>query len=615
MGAYNIAMIPSSRGRICTALPVWLLALLLAVFGPMAPALAQRGALEPEAGSGRAAKPLARAIRHMVAAADPLAAQAGRDILRRGGNALDAAIAVQLVLNLVEPQSSGIGGGAFLMHYAAADQTVAAFDGRETAPRAANPDRFMRPGGPMRFEDAVHSGLSVGVPGTLAMLELAHRRHGRLPWAALFEPAIELASVGFPVSARLALLLRERAAGNFAEGARRYFFDAAGVARPAGHILVNPEFAATLKAVASGGTRAFTSGPIAEAIVAAVANAPNHKGDLTLEDLAAYRAKERAPVCVPYRAYRVCGMGPPSSGGLAVAQALMLLEPFDLGRGVRSSPGADALHLIAEAAKLAYADRDRYVADPDFAAVPRGLLDADYVSARRALIDPLRAADKVFPGTPPGAARLAVGADGTVEAAGTSHVSVVDGDGDAVALTTTIEAGFGSRLWAAGFLLNNEMTDFSFRPRAADGRPIANRIEAGKRPRSSMAPTIVLDRSGKVAAVLGSPGGGRIIHYVLKTLVALIDWQMDARQAAALPNFGARGMSYDLELPTPSVVETLWRPAGLYQGLWHALKLRPYGHRIGFDVMTSGVHVIVRRPDSTLEGGADPRREGVALGD
>lgn len=551
----------------------------------------------------------------MVVAAHPLAAEIGRDVLRRGGSAVDAAIAVQLVLNLVEPQSSGLGGGAFLVHFSAGDGAIATFDGRETAPLAAKPDRFMRDGRPMPFPAAVRSGLSVGVPGTLAMLELAHQRFGRLPWASLFEPAIRLASEGFPISRRLAVLLSERAAGSFAPNARRYFFDAAGAPWPPGHMQVNAEFADTLKEIAAGGAQAFYKGIIAKAIVAAVSGAAGGPGDMTLADLAAYRARERPPVCVPYRAYRVCGMGPPSSGGLAVAQALKLLEAFDLGRGPDARMGAHALHLIGEAGKLAYADRDRYVADTDFVPVPPGLLDDAYIAGRRPLIDPLRASDRVNAGTPRGSPKLSFGNDETLEMAGTSHVSIVDGEGNAVALTTTIEAGFGSGLWAAGFLLNNEMTDFSFRPVAAGGRPIANRVEGGKRPRSSMAPTIVLDNSGKVAAVLGSPGGGRIIQYVLKTLVALIDWELPANEAASLANFGARAERYDLELATPTIGETLMRPAGLYQGLWHGLKLKPYSHRLGFDVMTSGTHVIVRRSDGALEGGADPRREGAALGD
>lgn len=597
------------------AMMSWLLAALLSLGAFSVHVAAQSGRSEPEGASGRVERPLVRAMRYMVVAADPRAAQAGRDILRRGGSAVDAAVAMQLVLNLVEPQSSGLGGGAFMVHFAASTGEITSFDGRETAPLAAKPDRFIKEGRPMRLAEAVHSGLSVGVPGALAMLELAHQRFGRLPWPQLFEPAIKVASDGFLVSRRLNLLLGQYGAEGFARAARAYFFTPAGSPWPPGHRLANPEFASTLKAVAAGGSAALHSGRIAEAIVGAVSDAPNHKGDLTLADLASYRAEERAPICAPYRHHRVCGMGPPSSGGLAVAQALGFLDGLDLGRGRDAGMGAHALHLIGEAERLAYADRDRYVADTAFVPLPTGLLDASYLSSRRSLIDPLRAAAQSFPGTPPGLQKLSFGEDATIEAAGTSHISIIDGDGNAVAMTTTIESAFGSRLWAAGFLLNNELTDFSLRPRAADGRPIANRVQPGKRPRSSMAPTIVLDEGGRVAAVLGSPGGSRIILYVLKSLVAMLDWEMDAQQAAALENFGARGAAYDLELASHSTLDALARPAGLYWGLWQALKLKPYGQRIGFDVMTSGMHVIVRRPDGTLEGGADPRREGAALGD
>jgi gamma-glutamyltranspeptidase/glutathione hydrolase len=542
------------------------------------PASSQRGQIAPEAASGFTAKSLVRARRHMVVAANPYASVAGRDILRRGGSAVDAAIVVQLVLNLVEPQSSGIGGGAFLLHYSASERKVEAYDGRETAPAAAKPDRFLKDGRPMPFGQAVNSGLSVGAPGTLAMLELAHRRHGRLPWKELFEPAIRLASDGFLVSPRLSSLLSRQGVDSFAPSARRYFFDATGTAWPPDHHLFNPEFAATLRTIAARGSTAFYSGAIAEAIVRAVAEAPNHEGDLTLDDLAAYRAKEREPVCIDYRAHRVCGMGPPSSGGIAVAQALKLLEGFDLGRGPSAAMRPRALHLIAEAEKRAYADRDRYVADSDFVPVPDGLLDHSYIKARRDLIDPL-VASRAYAGTPRGFDKTAFGRDDTYEPSGTSHISIVDGEGNAVAMTTTIESGFGSRLWAAGFLLNNELTDFSFRPTSAGGRPVANRVEPGKRPRSSMAPTLVFDPQGRLMAVLGSPGGSRIILYVLKTVVALVDWDMDPRAAVAIEHFGSRGQ------------------------------------RIAFDEMNSGLHVIRRADDGMLEGGADPRREGVALGD
>jgi gamma-glutamyltranspeptidase/glutathione hydrolase len=577
-------------------------------------ALAQPSEVAPEKASGSRQQALARASRHMVAAANPYAAQAGRDILRQGGSAIDAAIAVQLVLNLVEPQSSGIGGGAFLLHFDAATGEVKTYDGRETAPAAAKADRFLKDGKPMPFREAVLSGLSVGVPGTLAMLEKAHRQHGRLQWRELFTAAIKLSSEGFIVSPRLSLLLAWQGPRSFSPAARGYFFDADGVAWPAGHRLFNPEFAETLRTIAAHGAAAFYSGAIAEAIVRAVEDAGRHKGDLTLADLAGYRAKERPALCTSYRGERVCGMGPPSSGGIAVAQTLALLEPFDLGRGAKAAMGTQALHLIAEAEKLAFADRDRYVADPDFVPLPTGLLEPAYIDARRSLIDRF-GASRAYAGTPPGLPQVALGEDATMEAAGTSHVSIIDAEGNAVAMTTTIEAGFGSGLWAAGFLLNNEMTDFSFRARARDGRPIANRVEAGKRPRSSMAPTIVLDAQGQAKAALGSPGGSRIILYVVKTLVALIDWELDAQAAVALENFGNRGGLYELEMPELTLLGLLGQPWSMHSPVWHALRLKPYGHRVALDELNSGLHVVVRRSDGSLEGGADPRREGVALGD
>jgi gamma-glutamyltranspeptidase / glutathione hydrolase len=576
---------------------------------------AQRAPVAPEAATGMTEKQLVRGSRHIIAAANPYAAEAGAQILRRGGSAIDAAIAVQLMLNLVEPQSSGIGGGAFIVHFDAAAKTLTTYDGRETAPASAKPDRFLRGGRPIPFAEAVRSGLSVGVPGVIAAMEMAHNRHGRMPWAELFAPAIRLARDGFVVSPRLHLLLVEQGAAAFAPGARHYFFDANGAAWPVGHRLANPEFATALQAIAANGGVAFYTGPVAPEIVRAVSEAAGHKGDLTLADLAGYRAKERPPICAAYRRRQVCGVGPPSSGGITVAQVLMLLEPFDLGRGTRGGMPAHALHLIAEAEKLAYADRDRYIADSDITPVPSGLLDRAYLDARRPLIHPLAAMAKAPAGTPPGLKKATYGRDETHEAAGTSHISIIDGAGNAVAMTTSIETAFGSRLWAAGFLLNNQLTDFSVRPRAADGRPIANRVEPGKRPRSSMAPTILLDERGAVEAVLGSPGGSRIILYVLKTLVALTDWQLDAQAAAALDNFGSRGSAFELELAPTSIMDVLAQPWAVRSPLWHALKLKPYGHIMAFDAQTSGVHVIVRRSDGTLEGGADPRREGIVIAD
>jgi gamma-glutamyltranspeptidase/glutathione hydrolase len=399
-------------------------------------------------------------------------------------------------------------------------------------------------------------------------------------------------------------LLRWYGAQSFAPQSRRYFFDQTASARPAGYLLRNPEFAATLRTIAQGGAGAFYRGPIAEAMVEAVRNAPNAQGDMTLADLAGYQVKEREPLCFAYRGNRICGMGPPSSGAIAAGQTLKLLETFDLGQTGADALNAPAMHLIAEAQKLAFADRDRYVGDPDFVQVPIGLLDSGYLAGRRALINPQATMEKPLPGMPPQIGRPVPlpGADETVEQEGTSHISIFDDAGNIVSMTTTIESAFGSRLWAAGFLINNEMTDFAFRPQDKEGRLLANAVGPGKRPRSSMAPTIVFDEQGKPWAALGSPGGSRIILYVIKTLVALIDWKLDAQQAASLLNFGSRGGPFEIEIDQRSA-------------LWHALKMKPFGHRVSADLLNSGTHVIVRRKDGSLEGGADPRREGVARGD
>ncbi len=565
-----------------------------------ASAVAQESSRAPEAATGTTAKALAVAQKHMVAAAHPLAVEAGRDILRAGGSAVDAAIATQLVLGLVEPQSSGLGGGAFIVTWDAAAKAVKTYDGRETAPAAATPDRFIRDGKTIDFDTAVRSGLSVGVPGVVAAMELAHKAHGKLPWARLFEPAIELAEQGFPVPARLNMLLRWRGAKHFDAGARAYFFDDAGRARAVGSTLNNPAYAATLREIAADGAASFYSGRIADEMLKAIATAPNAKGDMTRDDLAGYRVKERAAVCFKYRARKICGMGPPSSGAMTVAQTLKLIEPFADVQGTGAMMSGPALHTIAEAEKLAYADRDRYIADPDFSPVPDGLLDEAYLAERRSLIDPARAMEKAVAGLPPGLSKRTFGIDATRENVGTSHISIVDGAGNAVAMTTTIESAFGSHLFAAGFLLNNELTDFSFAPVDETGVAIANAVAGGKRPRSSMAPTLVFNDKGDLEIVTGSPGGSRIILFVIKNLVAMIDWGQDAQAAAALLNFGSEGGPLQVE-------------AG-FSALWPALQMKRYGHNISAGLMTSGTHTIMRR-NGRLEGGADPRREGVALGD
>lgn len=562
-----------------------------------APALRQ---LQPEADTGQSAQSLARAERHMVSSANRYASEAGRELLRKGGSAVDAAIATQLVLGLVEPQSSGLGGGAFLLHWDATTKAVQTYDGRETAPAAARPDRFLKDGRPMDFDTAVQSGLSIGTPGLVRLLETVHRQHGKLPWVDLFAPAIRLARQGFTISTRLHFLLRWFGPAGLSPEAKAYFFDSNGSPLPIGYTLRNEPYAATLEKIAQSGADAFYTGPLADAIVSAAQKAPHAPSDITLADLAAYTVDARAPVCVRYRTYRVCGMGPPSSGGIAVAQILKLIERFDPGRAPDDAMNTAALHLVAEAERLAYADRGRYLADPAFVAVPAGLLDADYLTQRSALIDPKTAQETVEPGTPPGADKRAFGIDATRESVGTSHISVVDGDGNAVAMTTTIEGAFGSGVFTSGFLLNNELTDFSFLHTDAAGAPIANRVEGGKRPRSTMAPMLVFDDKGEFFAALGSPGGGRIILYVVKTLIGLIDWKLDAQAAIDLPNFGSTGGPVELEIG--------------WSTIWKALALRSYGHAIAPSLMNSGVHTVLRRDDH-LEGGADPRREGAALGD
>lgn len=553
----------------------------------------------PEGASGFTPKPLVTAKKHMIVAAHPLAAEAGLEMLRKGGSAIDAGIAAQMVLTLVEPQSSGIGGGAFMLYWEAAAETLTTYDGRETAPAGATPELFLdENGNPLPRAEAMHSGLSVGVPGVIAALRLVHDEYGRLPWAALFQPAIEIAREGFPVSPRLAKMLADAEPESFAPSARGYFFDADGKPRPEGYLLKNPELADTFEIIAREGADAFYRGAIAADIAQTVQNDPRKPGTLSVDDLKTYSAEPRMPVCMPYRGRNVCGPSPPSSGAVAVAQVLGILEPFDLG----ATPfEPEAAHLVAEAERLAYADRARYLADPAFVAVPvKGLLDTDYLATRRALIDPNRAQESVTAGTPPVVPPSAFGRDHTKEQGGTSHVSVVDDRGDAFSLTTSVESAFGARTMVRGFLLNNQLTDFSFLAEDAAGRPIANRVEPGKRPRSSMDPTMIFGEDGDLDYVLGSPGGPGIILFNLKTILALIDWQLDAAEAAALLNFGS----------TQDVV--LMEPGEKWDGL--ATSLEDKGHKVRRMDMTSGEHIIAVTPQG-LEGGADPRREGVALGD
>lgn len=554
----------------------------------------------PEAATGRAAeRPPVHAKRHMIAAANPLATEAGLAMLRAGGGAADAVIATQMVLTLVEPQSSGIGGGAFVVHFDPAAGGLTTYDGRETAPAAAKPDRFLKPdGAPFSFREAVVGGRSVGVPGTVKLMAHLHAKHGRLPWAKLFEPAIKLAEEGFPVSPRLNGLLALETALKSDPTAAAYFYQPDGQPWPVGHILKNPELANTLRAVADQGEKAFYQGALAAALVDKVTKDPIAPGDLTLADLAAYKVEERPALCAPYRVYTICGMGPPSSGAVAVRQILGVLETAD-PVGLKLDPVA-AVHWLSEAGRLAFADRGRYLADPAFVNVPvKGLMDGGYLKSRAALVDPAKSMGAAKPGEPPWREGRAYAPQPAQPEFGTSHVSVVDGDGRAISMTTTIEDAFGARRMVGGFLLNNELTDFSFKPEDG-GQPVANRVEASKRPRSSMAPTIVFDKDGKLYAVVGSPGGSAIINYVAKTLTALLDWGLDPQAAVAYPNFGSRNGPTELEAGTS--VAAL------------APALEAMGHAVKVLDLTSGTQAIVVKPDG-LWGGADPRREGVALGD
>ena len=555
----------------------------------------------PERPSGPTAKQAASARHQMVATANPLATDAGDAILRRGGTAIDAAIAVQMVLNLVEPQSSGIGGGAFMLVHDARRKALVVYDGRETAPAAARPDRFLdSTGRPLRFFAAVVGGRSVGVPGTLRMLELAHRRHGRLPWASLFEPAIRLAEHGFVVSPRLSAAIRAQRYLR-QDRARAYFHNADGTPLAAGQRLTNPAVASTLKRIAAGGANAVYTGDIARDVVHTADSYAANPGDLTVADLAAYRAQVRQPVCGQYRRYRVCGVPPPSSGGIAVLQILGMLERFDMG-SIGSSDLISA-HLFSEAGRLAYADRDMYVADPDFVAVPAGLTDRGYLRERSRLIRLDSSLGYAVPGEPPPVAaadNARFGRGQALELPSTSHISIVDRYGNAVAMTTTIEDAFGSKLLTAGgFLLNNELTDFSFTP-VESGRPVANRVEGGKRPRSAMAPTIVYDAQGRVVVVAGSPGGPAIINYVAKTLIGILDRGLDPQTAVDLPNIGSRNGPTELERGTKA--EAL------------ASKLEALGEATEIVDQNSGLQVIVRSAGRWL-GGADSRREGTVSGD
>ncbi len=596
--------------------PFAVIAVVMALAACYAPVNVQPTA--PELGSGyRTDLSTRHATRYMAAAANPLAAETGREMLRKGGSAIDAAIAMQAVLTLVEPQSSGIGGGAFIMLWDG--QTVHAYDGRETAPAGATERLFLKADGTrMGFRDAQIGGRSVGTPGVLRALEMAHKKTGHLQWATLFEPAIRLSEQGFAISPRLhGLIAADRFIAQSPDMAA-YFLNVDGTPKAAGTLLKNPALAAVFRRIAKEGPDALYRGPIADEIARKVQGHAN-AGSLSLTDLDGYAAKERAPLCTDYKQWKVCGMPPPSSGGIAVAQILGTLQALEARdprlaiapmTPVRSTspaglePTPEAVHLIAEAGRLAFADRALYLADSDFTPVPvAGLVAPDYLAQRATFIGE-RSMGIAKPGQPKGI-QVAYAPDRSPLRISTSHVVAVDERGGAVSMTTTVEAAFGAHVMVQGFLLNNQLTDFSAIPEE-NGQPVANRVQPGKRPLSSMAPTLVFDRqSGELLATVGSPGGSQIIEYVSKALVAMLDWKLDPQTAIGLPNFGSRNGATELE-------------AGLFSpGLKQALKDR--GHVLSEIEMTSGIQAIVRTRDAqgkvSLSGGADPRREGEALGD
>jgi len=559
-------------------------------------------AISPEAASGFGEVKTATAEHSMAVTANPLATQTARDILRRGGSAADAAIAAQLVLGLVEPQSSGLGGGAFMLYWDNGQHRLRYYDGRETAPAAVDDRHFLTESGKTQaFLDAVVGGYSVGTPGAVKLMALSHREHGKLPWATLFEPAIQLAEQGFAISPRLHTLLKETPELAVNPAIREYFFSAEGTPKPVGFILKNPAYAKTLRQIAKQGESAFYKGPIARDIVRVVHDNPNRAGKLALSDLRDYQALERQPICGHYRAYKVCGAAPPSSGGTTVLAILGMLERFDPAQ--RPPESVAFYHLFSEASRLAFSDRNTYVADPDFVEVPtEGLVAPKYLAERSRLIDPQHAMATVPLGWPAWtrkSARVDYVTSRSPELISTSHLNIVDADGNALSMTTSVESAFGSRLLVDGFLLNNQLTDFSFAPRGPEGQRIANRIEPGKRPRSSMAPIIVF-KDDKPVLLLGSPGGARIIDYVAKSLIYILDDQLTMAQALASPNIVDLGQGIELE-------------RGLAGGEVQE-QLRALGHRVVEAPQTSGLNAI-RWSAGKLEGSSDPRREGVAAGD
>lgn len=566
-------------------------------------ACAQSGPLTETAPLQQISQP-AMARHEMVATANAYASQAGLDILHKGGSAVDATIAAQLVLGLVEPQSSGIGGGAFLLLRNDKAGVTTSYDGRETAPASATPTLFQdAKGKPLPFPDAYVGGRAVGVPAMVRMMALAHKAHGKLAWRELFAPAITLADKGFIVGPRLHMMLSNaKGIASRFPAMHHQYYDAKGEALPVGALLKDPDYARLLREIAIGGAEVFYKGRFMSDARAAIAASPVSPAIMTEDDVAAYQPIERPPLCADYRGYHICSMGPPSSGASTMLASLKMLAGYDLkALGPKS---AQAIHLITEALAVAFADRDTYLADPAFVDVPaNGLLDNDYLKARAKLINPDHITCPLSAGSPPGL-KTAYAAETGPVIPSTSHISVIDRNGTIAEWTGTVQAPFGSFLRVDGVLLNNELTDFAFVP-ARDGKPVANRVEPGKRPRSSMSPTIISDAQGRLVLGVGSAGGSRIISHVLKTVIGVLDWGLDPQAAIAIPNFARRGCTLDIE------------PGPLLDAIRPELEAR--GHMINAEPNASGLTAIRAVYDAkghvTYQGGVDPRREGKALGD
>ncbi len=550
----------------------------------------------PEIGNGRVEQSLVHAQKYMVSSASPYASEAGMKILAQGGTAIDAAIAVQMVLTLVEPESSGIGGGGFSLYWDNKNKRLSSYDGREKAPLKADETLFQENGKNMNWWDALAGGRAVGVPGVVAMMEKMHQQHGKLPWSTLFSDAIKLAEDGFEVSPKLAHSIASKtnpALGRY-EQAKQYFFPNDKPLQ-ASTIKKNLALAATLKHIAKLGAKGFYQGGIALDIVKTVESATDNPGLLSETDMASYQAIQRPPVCAEFKQYQVCGMGPPTSGGMTVIQILKLLEQKNLKRF--SPISTDNVHLFTQASRLAYADRDKYMADADFVKVPvAGLINADYLRKRARLITN-KDMGQVSAGTPPNANQNWQQSK-SIEQPSTTHFSIVDQYGNGLSMTSSIEMAFGSTLMVRGFLLNNQLTDFSF-SHEKDGQKIANRVQGGKRPRSSMSPFMIFDKQGKLMMLIGSPGGSRIINYVAKTILGVLEWDLDIQSAINLPHYTNRNGDTDLEKDT-AIIQ-----------IQKALEAK--GHKVNIRDLNSGLHGIVITPEG-LQGGADPRRLGKAMG-